>query len=80
MAMYRKRRSSEEWREEEERRSEKSRVRGLRYTLGSFTLSFLALVAFKVVHWDRPMGPLFWVVGGLALGTGLMILSSRNKG
>ena len=78
--MYYKRRSSMEWREEEERRSEKSRVRGLRYTMGSFLLSFLALAAFKVVHWERPMAPLFWVLGGLTLGTLLMILASRRKG
>lgn len=79
-SMYRRRRSSAEWREEEERRSERSRVRGLRYTMGSFLLSFLALAAFKVVHWERPLGPLFWVLGGLAVGTLLMILASRKKG
>lgn len=55
-------------------------MRGLRYTMGSFLLSFLALAAFKVVHWERPLGPLFWVLGGLAVGTLLMILASRKKG
>lgn len=77
--VYRKRRSHEEWKKEEERCSEQSRLRGLRYTLASFVLSFLALAAAKITHPEWSLGSLFFILGGLALGTLLMIFTIRGK-
>ncbi|MCF7935134.1 MAG: hypothetical protein K9L28_02140 [Synergistales bacterium] len=75
--MTRKRRRVD-W-EEEERRTEETRIRGLKFTLGAFVIALGFLLATKSLHRGWPVGSAVTVLAALAGGTLLLILMARGK-
>jgi YD repeat-containing protein len=73
-----KRKHRVDW-DEEERLTERSRIRGLKWHLVTFSAVLLFLLMIKIQHREWSLGPSFLVLGGLASGTLLMILLAGRK-
>ncbi len=73
-----KRKHRVDW-DEEERLTERSRIRGLKWHLVTVFAVLLFLLMIKIQHRDWSLGPSFLVLGGLAAGTLLMILLAGRK-
>lgn len=76
--MSRNRRRRVDW-EEERRRTERSQMKGLRYSALSFLMAFFFLLMTKTFYRDYPLKTPLIVLGALLFGTFAMLFVQFRK-